>query len=72
MTCVRVPDAGRREQIKAALCRLHHKSEVRLIIKTDPGLLGGFILNIEGVTYDRSIRGGLLALARHLEEVNTP
>ena len=72
MTCVRVPDAGRREQIKAALCRLHHKSEVRLIIKTDPGLLGGFILNIEGVTYDRSIRGGLRDLARHLEEVNTP
>lgn len=72
MTCVREPDAGRQAQIRAVLCRLHHKSDVRLIIRTDPGLLGGFILNIEGVTYDRSIRGELLALSRHLEEVNTP
>lgn len=72
MTCVRVPDAGRQEQIKAALCKLHHKSEVRLIIRTDPGLLGGFVLNIEGVTYDRSVYGELLALSRHLEEVNVP
>lgn len=72
MTCVREPDARRQEQIKAALCKLHHKSEVRLIIRLDPELLGGFILNMEGMTYDRSIRGELLALARHLEEVNIP
>ncbi|MEA4932347.1 MAG: ATP synthase F1 subunit delta, partial [Lawsonibacter sp.] len=72
MTCVREPDAGRQEQIKAALCKLHHKSEVRLTIRLDPELLGGFILNMEGMTYDRSIRGELLALARHLEEVNIP
>ncbi|MGE4277259.1 MAG: ATP synthase F1 subunit delta [Lawsonibacter sp.] len=72
MTCVREPNAGRQEQIKAALCKLHHKSEIRLTIRLDPKLLGGFILNIEGMTYDRSVRGELLALARHLEEVNIP
>lgn len=72
MTCVRAPDAEHQARIRAALCRLHRKSEVRLRICLDPSLLGGFILNIEGMTYDRSVRGELRALARHLEEVNTP
>ncbi|MEM5779722.1 MAG: ATP synthase F1 subunit delta [Lawsonibacter sp.] len=72
MTCVREPDVQRQERIKAALCKLHHKSAVQLILRLDPKLLGGFILNMEGMTYDRSVRGELRALARHLEEVNTP
>lgn len=72
MTCVREPDAEHQARIRAALCRLHRKSEVYLRFRLDPSLLGGFILNIEGMTYDRSVRGELRALARHLEEVNAP
>lgn len=72
MTCVHAPNDAQQAQICAVLCRLHRKAKVRLIIRTDAELLGGFILNIEGVTYDRSVRGALSALSRHLEEVNTP
>ena len=33
-----------------------------------PALLGGFRLELQGVTYDKSVRGGLTALARTLGE----
>jgi F0F1-type ATP synthase delta subunit len=36
----------------------------------DPSLIGGFILTIEGVSYDRSVRGRLQGLSRYLEEVS--
>lgn len=72
MTCVRVPTAGQQAQIKAALCRRHHRAEVTLLLRTDPALLGGFTLEMEGVTYDQSIRGRLRGLARQLEEGNRP
>lgn len=72
MTCVHEPDEEQQKKICQLLCNLHHKSEVRLILRTDPALLGGFTLDIEGVTYDESVRGRLKRLARHLEEVSTP
>ena len=56
------------EQLKKALCRLHHKKDVVFEIRTDPSLLGGFTLEIEGVTYDKSVRGALAGLTRQLEE----
>ena len=34
----------------------------------DTALLGGFILELEGVTYDKSVRGALSGLSRQLEE----
>ena len=34
----------------------------------DPSLLGGFTLELEGVTYDKSVRGALAGLTRQLEE----
>lgn len=71
MTCVRPPDAESCERIKVLLCQLHQKSEVRLIIRIDPALLGGFTLELEGITYDQSVRGRLNRLARNLEEVST-
>ena len=33
----------------------------------EPALLGGFTLTIEGVTYDKSVRGALADLKRQLE-----
>ncbi len=68
MRCVRVPDEARQEKIRAALCKLHHRNAVLLKITTDPGLLGGFLLKIDGVTYDHSVRGRLRDLARQLQE----
>lgn len=71
MTCVRPPDDESCARIKALLCQLHQKSEVRLMIRIDPAVLGGFTLELEGMTYDQSVRGRLNQLARNLEEVST-
>ena len=68
LTCVRVPDAASLDKLKKALCRFHHKEDVVFDIRTDPSLLGGFTLEIEGVTYDKSVRGALSGLSRQLEE----
>ena len=68
LTCVRVPGGAELEKLKAALCRLHHKADVVFEIRTDPSLLGGFTLELEGVTYDKSVRGALSGLKRQLEE----
>lgn len=68
LTCVRAPGAEELEKLKKALCRLHHKQDVVFDVHTDPALLGGFTLEIEGVTYDKSVRGALAGLTRQLEE----
>ena len=56
------------EKLRAALCRLHHKKEIVFDVRTDPALLGGFTLDIEGVRYDKSVRGALGRMGRQLEE----
>ena len=68
LTCVRPPEQGELEKLKQALCRLHHKRDVVFEICTDPSLLGGFTLELEGVRYDKSVRGALAGLTRQLEE----
>ncbi len=68
LTCVRVPESAEQEKLKKALCRLHHKKDVVFEIRLDPSLLGGFTLELEGVTYDKSVRGALAGLTRQLEE----
>lgn len=68
MRCVRIPDEARQEKMRAALCKLHHRDRIFLKITTDPDLLGGFLLKIDGVTYDHSVRGQLRSLARQLQE----
>lgn len=67
MTCVHEPDEEQKGRLRELLCRLHHKSDVALEVRLDPDLIGGFTLDIEGVTYDRSVRGELRTLERHLE-----
>ena len=37
-------------------------------MKIDPELLGGFVLEVQGVTYDRSVKGRLERLAKGLEK----
>ena len=71
LTCARPLEVEALERLKGALCRLHHLKKVELETAVDPGLLGGFRLELQGVTYDKSVRGGLAALARTLEEGRT-
>lgn len=68
MKCVRIPSEEEQARICAKLCQLHHKRTVTLDIQTDPALLGGFVLEIEGVTYDKSARGALEGMKRQMEE----
>ena len=68
LTCVHPPEKAELDKLRKALCRLHHKRDVVFDVRTDPSLLGGFTLEIEGVTYDKSVRGALAGLTRQLEE----
>lgn len=68
--CVSIPSESQQERLKRHLCKLHNKPEVRLVFSIDPEIIGGFILNLDGITYDQSIRGRLRGLSRYLEEVN--
>lgn len=68
LTCVRVPGKEEQEKLRQALCRLHHKQDVVFDVRIDPSLLGGFTLEIQGVTYDKSVRRALAGLTRQLEE----
>ena len=45
-----------------------YKKEIVFDVRTDPALLGGFTLDIEGVRYDKSVRGALGRMGRQLEE----
>ena len=71
VTCARPLPQKQLEQIRAALCRRHHLNRVELEVRIDPGLLGGFRLELGRVTYDKSVRGGLDELARTLRERGT-
>ena len=68
LTCVRRPGEEALEKLKKALCKLHKKRDIVFDIQIDPSLLGGFTLELEGVTYDKSVRGALSGLKRQLEE----
>ncbi len=68
MRCVHIPDETQREKLRKRLCALHHRDAVELEIETDPDLLGGFVLEIDGVTYDRSVLGRLRDMKQQLQE----
>ena len=68
MTCARQPDPSMLDDVRKAVCKLRGLKQVVLQIRIDPSLLGGFILEVQGVTYDRSIKGRLSQLARGLQE----
>ena len=69
VTCVHIPPKEQQQRIMEKLCHLHHKEAVQLTFQLDPTILGGLILNIEGITYDYSIQGRLNGLSRYLTEV---
>ena len=51
-----------------ALCRLHQKQEIQFKFVIEPELLGGFLLELDGITYDKSVRGVLRGLAGQMKE----
>ena len=71
MTCARQPDEATQEAVRKAVCKLRGADNAVLQIKIDPSLLGGFVLDIDGVTYDRSVKGRLDRLARGIENTNS-
>ena len=68
LTCARPLEAAELSKLRLALCRLHHKRDILFDVRMDPSLLGGFTLELEGVTSDKSVRGALAGLTRQLEE----
>lgn len=68
MTCAHKPDQAALEEVRKAVCRLRNLDRVVLQVKIDPELLGGFVLEVQGVTYDRSVKGRLERLAKGLEK----
>ena len=50
------------------LCKKHGYQAITFEIDVDPEVLGGFVLEIDGVTYDKSVRGQLQALAQSLQK----
>ena len=67
MTCAHKPDQAALDDVRRAVCRLRNLDRVVLQVKIDPELLGGFVLEVQGVTYDRSVKGRLERLAKGLE-----
>lgn len=68
MTCAHQPDQAALDDVRRAVCRLRNLDRVVLQVKIDPELLGGFVLEVQGVTYDRSVKGRLERLAKGLEK----
>ena len=72
VTCVHIPSMAQQNRLRETLQKQHHKKSVDLEFHVDPTLLGGYILEIEGVTYNLSLQGKLRGLSRYLEEVSVP
>ena len=68
LACAAPPDAATREKLLAYLSRQLDGAEPELKIELDPSLLGGFVLTVNGYTYDRSVRGKLRQMETALQE----
>ena len=68
VTCARQPDEATQTAIREAVCKLRGATNAVLEIKIDPSILGGFVLDVDGVTYDRSVKGRLDRLARGMQD----
>jgi len=55
------------ERFRDALRKISSK-EIVLSAETDPELIGGAVVEIEGKTYDASVRAHLDKIKKHLEE----
>ena len=66
--CARDPGDEALGALAKLLCKRHGYQTLTFEIVIDPEVLGGFTFEIDGVTYDKSVRGQLRALAQSLQE----
>jgi F-type H+-transporting ATPase subunit delta len=59
LTYVTKPDVDQIEKVKEYVCSKYDKKGVVLEFKEDTSLLGGFVLTVGDVEYDKSIKGTL-------------
>lgn len=64
LTYVTRPDEEQISQIKKFVMDKYNKADVLLELKEDSSLLGGFILSVGNVEYDKSIAGTLSSLRK--------
>jgi F-type H+-transporting ATPase subunit delta len=55
-------DPALRSEIEAIVKQLSHKTQIELVEKVDPNLIGGFVLNVEDYQIDASIKSKLKTL----------
>lgn len=63
---VTAPSEKQLENMEKLICEKHNCSGVEWEMTEDPSLIGGFILTVDGITYDRSIDGRLKNMTRNL------
>lgn len=63
---VTVPGEEQLKGIRQMICRKYNKSQVRLKLKEDSSLLGGFILTVGDYVYDRSLKNSVLQLKKRI------
>lgn len=66
LTCVHPPDEEQLEKIKKFICKKQGTGSADIEIKTDPDILGGFIIQCGDTVYDRSLKGRIEKLRRNL------
>lgn len=66
LTFVTKPDDDQLEKIKEMVCNKYNKAGVLLELKEDSSLLGGFVLSVGDMEYDKSIQGTLSSLHKSL------
>ena len=68
LRCARDPGDQALGALARRLCKKYGYQSLTFAIELDPAVLGGFVLEIDGVTYDKSVQGQLHALAQNLRE----
>ena len=66
LTCVNPPDDKQLEKIKKFICKKQGTDSADIVIKKDPDILGGFIIQCGDTVYDRSLKGRIEKLRRNL------
>ena len=68
LRCARELDDAQLGELARLLCRRHGYQAMTMEIVIDPSVLGGFVAELDGVTYDKSVGGHLYALAQSLQK----
>ena len=68
LRCARELDDAQLGELARLLCRRHGYQAMTMEIVIDPSVLGGFVAELDGVTYDKSVGGHLHALAQSLQK----